>query len=91
MARIRKLELGTSQIRVHGSEVDATYQVVDAADGTKYFHLATYGSDDRKSSPKVSQTIQLDVEKAQLLVAALRSAFGSAIEITPKSGSTEHA
>lgn len=76
MARIRSISKSSESIRPHRTEVDATYQVLTSEDGATLFHLSTYGSDDRVSKPKVSQTIQLDRSMAQDLVARLRDAFG---------------
>lgn len=75
MAKIRNLEkLQTSGNRFR-SEVDCTYQEVHTADGTKYIQLTTYGSDTRKSDPKSSQTIHLDKDMAQKLIAVLSETF----------------
>lgn len=75
MAFIRNLEKGTSDIKPHRSEVDATYQILLDGKGEPLLHLATYGSDNRKSEPKVSQTIQLDKTTALKLVAIIKSEF----------------
>lgn len=74
MATIRSLVPASSNIKRHRTTVDATYQVINDGAGT-LFHLSTYGSDDRESPPKVSQTIQFDREVAEQLMAALRDAF----------------
>lgn len=74
MAIIRSLSRGSSDVSRHRTTVDATFQVVTDGTGT-LFHLSTYGSDDRASQPKVSQTIQLDRDGAELLITALREAF----------------
>lgn len=76
MALIRKLEHGISNIKPHDSEVDATYQTLNNAKGECLLHLATYGSDKRKSEPKVSQTIQLDKTTALQLASIIESTFG---------------
>ncbi|POH73078.1 hypothetical protein [Arthrobacter glacialis] len=75
MAVIRSLKLGVSSVREHQTEVDATYQFVDSHDGTRLLHLATYGSDSRKSEPKVSQVIQLDRQFALELAAIIAREF----------------
>jgi hypothetical protein len=77
MARIRTLELSHQSLSPHPTEVDATYQILDSSDGTRVFQLSTYGSPNRVSVPKVSQTFQLDEEIARSLVDAIRSAFPS--------------
>jgi len=74
MAIIRSIERGTSSVRRHPTQADATYQIIEDESG-RLFHLTTYGSDDRVSGPKPSQTIQLDQFRAQELVGALREAF----------------
>lgn len=74
MAIIRSLSQGSSAVSRHRTSVDATYQVLADASGT-LFHLSTYGSDDRASEPKVSQTVQLERPAAADLIAALRQAF----------------
>ena len=75
MARIRKLSPETSSTsQVHPTQVDCRWQVVPAGDSV-LFQLSTYGSDDRESRPKVSQTIQLDRQTAIELVARLRETF----------------
>ena len=76
MALIRKLEKGNSNIRPHDSEVDATYQIIDNGYGEHLIHLATYGSDYRKSGAKVSQTVQLDRDTAMELGRIIDSVFG---------------
>lgn len=74
MAIIRSIEQANRNVKRHRTSVDATFQVVDDPAG-RLFHLSTYGSDDRLSEPKVSQTIQLNREEAEVLVQALRDAF----------------
>lgn len=75
MARLRSLEKGTQNVRVHTSEVDCVYQTVTGKNGRTYLHLATFGSDQRQSAPKTSQTIQLDRDIAAKLVAVMRETF----------------
>ncbi|UJH69570.1 hypothetical protein [Ornithinimicrobium sp. INDO-MA30-4] len=77
MAKVRNLSPGTQRVDVHPTEVDAFYQVVEAEDGTKYLHISTFGSDSRKSAPKMSQAIQLDAQTARELVAVIQDAFWS--------------
>ncbi|MEV0823781.1 hypothetical protein [Nonomuraea rubra] len=43
-------------------------------DGT-YLQLSTYGSDGRQSEKKVSQTLQLDRERAAVLLNIIKEAF----------------
>ncbi|MBZ5737523.1 hypothetical protein [Nocardioides mangrovi] len=76
MALVRTIEREErAGSRVHPTEVDCRWQVVHGAEGVTLFQLSTYGSDDRQSEPKVSQTIQLDREIAALLIARLRETF----------------
>ena len=76
MARIRSLIAVKSNVSVHPTEVDATFQTVFGSEGVTFFQLSTYGSDGRAREPKVSQTIQVDVDMAKVLVAELTKAFG---------------
>lgn len=74
MARIRSFELSVQNVRVHPTEVDCEHTIVD--DGTtRLLHLSTFGSDDRKSEHKSSQSLQLDEERARELITIIRSAF----------------
>jgi hypothetical protein len=75
MARVRSITTGTQDVRVHPSEVDAYVQTIEAPDGTRYLHLSTFGSDDRRSAPKSSQSLQLDESTARDLIERLREAF----------------
>lgn len=77
MARIRSLSRAQSNVTVHPTEVDCTYQTVVAKDGTKYLQLTTYGSDQRKSKPKPSQTIQMDLVTAEKLLKIIESTFST--------------
>lgn len=76
MALIRSLEPGKGSSRPPQSEVDGTYVVVDDPDRGKILKITTYGSDMRKSGPKPSQVIELDLGMARKLVGLLRSEFG---------------
>ncbi len=74
MARISSFARSVQNVRVHPTEVDCEYTVVD--DGaTRFLHLSTFGSDGRKSDRKSSQSLQLDVGRARELVAIIRKAF----------------
>ena len=75
MARIRSVLRGTQDVRVHPSEVDCFYQVITAPDGSVLVHLSTFGSSERQSAPKSSQSIQLDESSARDLIEVLRAAF----------------
>jgi len=76
MARVRSLNEATGRPpSVHPTEVDCTWQTTQTPDGSTLVTLSTYGSDNRVSQPKVSQTIQLDRELAAELVRVLTAAF----------------
>ena len=77
MAVIRSIKSGPPTERVHPSETDALMQVVRPASGVVLLQLSTFGSDDRQSEPKVSQTIQLDKNAALALRAFIDATFGS--------------
>ncbi|NIL84134.1 hypothetical protein RhoFasGS6_01498 [Rhodococcus fascians] len=75
MARIRSLEPGKQRIQPHTTEVDCHFAVVDDSDGARLLHLTTFGSDNRKSAPKSSQSIQLNLEMAKKLIDVINEAF----------------
>lgn len=75
MARLRSLEKGTQDVRAHPTEVDCSHQVITAPDGTRLLHLSTFGSDQRRSGPKSSQSLQIDEATARELMAVIRSTF----------------
>lgn len=75
MAKIRNFELGTQNIRPHGTEVECFYQVLDVPDGDRMLHLSTFGSDARASKAKSSQSLQIDEDRARLLIKILQSTF----------------
>ena len=76
MARIRSIAKALATGKLHPTEVDAEWSVVGAADGSKLLQLSTFGSDARVSSPKVSQTIQVDAAMARKLRDILEETFG---------------
>lgn len=75
MARIKSLSQSKSDAGVHPTEVDCTWQVTHSDSGAPLLTLSTYGSDNRVSRPKVSQTIQMDREVARQLMDVLKGAF----------------
>lgn len=75
MAIVRSLEAGASNVRENRTEVDATYQIVDTATRGKLLHISTFGSDSRKSEPKVSQVLQFDETTARELASIISRAF----------------
>ena len=77
MARVRSLQQGAQDVRVHPSEVDCFYQSIVSASGEKFVHLTTFGSEERVSRPKSSQSLQLDERTVRQLIDVLRKAFPS--------------
>ncbi|NKR58035.1 hypothetical protein GS485_24915 [Rhodococcus hoagii] len=75
MARIRSISKGTQSIRPHDSLVDCYFDTVADTDGETLLHLTTFGSDLRKSKPKSSQSIQIDIAMAKQLVEVIYDAF----------------
>ncbi|MBB2944606.1 5-methylcytosine-specific restriction protein B [Actinoplanes lutulentus] len=59
---------------VHRTEVECGWQLVDRR-GETLLQLSTYGSEQRQSEKKVSQTIQLDRARAEELLEIMRRAF----------------
>lgn len=74
MARVRSFTPSQQEIRPHPTEVDCEHRVVDDGE-RRLLHLSTFGSDDRASKPKSSQSIQLDIDAARELVAIIESVF----------------
>ncbi|MFB9471498.1 hypothetical protein ACFFR3_18405 [Nonomuraea salmonea] len=60
--------------RPHPTEVECGYQTVSGPSG-RYLQLSTYGSDGRQSEKKVSQTLQLDRERAAMLLKIIKETF----------------
>lgn len=77
MAIVRKITEGPATTRVHPTETDAVVQIVQPVEGAALLQISTFGSDDRQSDPKVSQTIQLDERAALALRALIDRTFGS--------------
>ena len=75
MARIRSLFRDPHNSRPHPTDVECGWQVLTTADGEVLLQLSTYGSDDRRSEKKVSQTIQIDASIASELYALLGETF----------------
>jgi len=74
MAVIREFFNDTRSSQVHPTEVDCGWQIVNR-NGERLVQLSTYGSDDRASVKKVSQTIQLDERGAAELLLILQRCF----------------
>lgn len=75
MARIGRMFWNLTQGTPHPSEVEAELREVRTDGGEKLLQLSTFGSVDRQSRPKVSQTIQLDKEHAIELRCAIDKLF----------------
>ena len=74
MARVRRFGPSHQRVKVHPTEVDCEHVVID--DGSqRLLHLSTFGSDDRASERKSSQSLQLDVEAARQLLEIIEGAF----------------
>lgn len=67
------LEAHTDRASIHGP-VQCGWRVFESG-GVTILQLDTYGSDQRKIPDKVSQTIQLNREGAQVLLSLIRRAF----------------
>jgi hypothetical protein len=76
MARIRSIASVAGSSKIHPTEVEAEVSVVQTSNSQKFFQISTFGSDQRKSQPKVSQTIQFDEKRARELVRLINEAFG---------------
>lgn len=76
MAKIRSIRLVAPSAVVHPTEVDAEAREVSTPGGPKYLQLSTFGSDARKSEPKVSQTVQFDRDQALALRELINTVFG---------------
>ncbi|MCS5713530.1 hypothetical protein NVV95_03060 [Herbiconiux sp. CPCC 205716] len=74
MARIRSISEGTQNVREHPTEVDCSFQIIQSEQGS-ILHLSTFGSDERVSGPKSSQSLQLDKRSAARLIDVIRLAF----------------
>ena len=79
MARIVKVAAGHQDVRPHTSEVECYVQTLTDPKGELLVHLSTFGSAQRQSEPKSSQTMQVDKEIAADLVAYFIAAFGKSV------------
>lgn len=71
------MTVGTPSAVVHPTEVDCEVRQVLTAGGQTYLQLSTFGSANRVSEPKVSQTIQIDREIALKLRQLIEETFGT--------------
>jgi len=74
MAVIRSMSTMVGSGRIQPTEVDAGWTSL-IVEGEVIFQFSTFGSDQRKSEKKVSQTIQLNRKMALQLREALDSVF----------------
>ena len=74
MARVRSISPSDQRVNAHPTEVDCEYTVV-AEGGQRLLHLSTFGSDNRASSRKSSQSLQFDVDRARELIQIIDKAF----------------
>jgi hypothetical protein len=75
MARVRSFGPSNQSLKPHPTEVDCEFGVVDDVAGVRLLHLSTFGSDDRASERKSSQSLQLDAERARQLVEIIERVF----------------
>ena len=75
MARIREFFATNNSAKPHPTEVECGYQKVHTSVGDVLLQLSTYGSDSRQSEKKVSQTLQLDEQRAAELLRIIRLTF----------------
>jgi hypothetical protein len=73
VAVIRQFVEGHQLVRHHPTEVDCYFQVLPGP--SPRLHLSTFGSDQRESEPKSSQSIQLDEDRARELIDILKRSF----------------
>jgi len=76
MAVVRKLTQHTGRSQRHPTEVDGELRVVRVPGGAVFVQLDTFGSDDRQSDRKVSQTLQFDRGAAREFRAFIDAVFG---------------
>jgi hypothetical protein len=79
VARVLSFMPSTQRLNIHRTTVECEFDTVVEGD-TRILHLSTFGSKDRASERKSSQSIQLDVEHARLLIGILADFLASAAE-----------
>lgn len=82
MARVTKFHRATASASRHPTEVECGWQVVSTPEGP-LLQLSTYGSTDRQSAPKVSQTLQFDEDQARTLIELCWEAFPALNQYRP--------
>ncbi|MGR0319439.1 hypothetical protein [Agromyces sp. ZXT2-3] len=75
MARVVRFIPGEQAVRAHPTQLDCFFQVIEDDTGSRLLHLSTFGSADRESKPKSSQSIQLDRGSARELIGVIEKAF----------------
>lgn len=75
MARVTHFVEGVQTVRAHPTRLECYYQALDDETGSRLLHLSTFGSADRESKPKSSQSIQLDRRAARELIGVIEQAF----------------
>jgi hypothetical protein len=75
MAFIQSFRRGNrASVRLQPTQVECHYSVGKSG-GKTLLQLDTFGSKDRENPGKQSQTLQLDEERARVLIQLLRSEF----------------
>lgn len=77
MARVKRFFEAPDGSKRHPTEVECGWSVINSSSG-RLLQLSTYGSEQRQSHPKVSQTIQLDQEAAADLIGIIAQTFPTA-------------
>ncbi len=70
--RLEKIE--KEKYRVH-KEVEATYSIFEE-DNKRYYQIDTYGSDDRKMTGKISQSIQMSETTLKSIIKQMGIEYG---------------
>jgi len=70
MAKVRVFQPSTQRLGIHNTTVECEFGTVGEG-RSRVLHLSTFGSRDRISERKSSQSIQLDVEHARQLIVIL--------------------
>lgn len=79
MAKITNWMHGAQDVKPHPTAVTCFYQVITDGQGKQILHLSTFGSSQRQSAPKSSQSIQMDLDNARALVKVLVESFGPSV------------
>ncbi|WP_182885589.1 hypothetical protein [Microbispora sp. H10885] len=74
MAKVRDFFEDKKRSDSHPTVVDCGYQVVHTSEGV-FLQLSTYGSDQRQTQKKTSQTLQFDRDHAEQLLRVIMSTF----------------